>query len=68
MGKITINKEKCKSCSYCIIFCPKKLISLSKDFNSRGFFFAEFADKGGVCTGCTFCALVCPDFAIEVYK
>ncbi|MFH1825277.1 MAG: 4Fe-4S binding protein [Candidatus Firestonebacteria bacterium] len=68
MKKVEINKEKCKSCSYCLEFCPKKLISLSSNINSKGFFYAEFAGDREKCTGCSLCAIMCPDVAIEIHK
>jgi 2-oxoglutarate ferredoxin oxidoreductase subunit delta len=67
MGKIKINSERCKSCGLCIAVCPKKLIIISKEANSQGFFPAE-AGPDGECTGCALCAETCPDVAIEVWK
>ncbi|OGF51432.1 MAG: hypothetical protein A2044_00150 [Candidatus Firestonebacteria bacterium GWA2_43_8] len=66
--KVVINKERCKSCGYCILYCNKKNLSLSKNFNTKGYVYAEFDDKDGKCNSCALCALMCPDAAIEVYK
>jgi 2-oxoglutarate ferredoxin oxidoreductase subunit delta len=68
MKKVEINKEKCKSCSYCVEFCPRKLISLSSNINSRGFFYAEFIGPEEKCTSCSLCAIMCPEVAIEISK
>lgn len=68
MGKINIDKERCKGCELCIKFCPHSLIVIKKNLNNSGFYVAEFLDKDSKCTGCTFCALVCPEIAIEVYR
>ena len=64
-GKIKINKNKCKGCEYCIIYCPKKCIELSHAINVRGVRYAVFVDPIE-CTGCGICARVCPDVCIEV--
>lgn len=69
MGKIVINRERCKSCGFCTLACPKKLIAFSKEMNEMGLYPAEFPDThNGECTGCTLCAEVCPDVAIEVWR
>ncbi|MFH1406827.1 MAG: 4Fe-4S dicluster domain-containing protein [Candidatus Omnitrophota bacterium] len=66
MPHIKIDQNKCKGCELCVVFCPKKLISVDKKLNVRGVYPAVFS--GEACTGCCFCALICPDCAIEVYK
>lgn len=67
MPKIEINKEFCKSCGLCIKECPKKIISIGKSINSKGYAVAQQTDASK-CTGCKLCAIVCPDMAITVYK
>lgn len=66
-GKIIINRELCKGCTYCIINCPKDLIEVDDTFNRSGFYPAVFKNAEE-CTGCAFCAISCPDIAIEVYR
>jgi len=66
MAKIIINRDRCKGCQLCINFCPKKVISLSRDLNKKGFHLAQY--KGDGCVGCMHCAIICPDTCIEVYK
>jgi 2-oxoglutarate ferredoxin oxidoreductase subunit delta len=66
-GSITIDRERCKGCTFCIEFCPKKVIALSDYLNAKGYFTAEFKDKDQ-CTGCATCAVMCPEVAIEVFK
>ncbi len=66
-GYITIDKERCKGCTFCIEFCPRKSISLSQDLNLKGYFVAAFSPEQE-CTGCGTCAIVCPEVAIEVEK
>jgi len=66
-GKIHIDIEFCKGCTYCIAFCPKNVIVLSDKHNTKGYFYAE-CDPKKSCTGCATCALMCPEAAIEVYR
>ena len=66
-GSITIDTERCKGCSFCIEFCPKKVIVLSDNLNAKGYFTARF-EENDQCTGCATCALMCPEVAIEVFK
>lgn len=66
-GKIEIDRELCKGCSYCVLNCPKKLLEIDTTFNSKGFYPAVIKSENG-CTGCALCAVSCPDIAIEVYK
>jgi len=64
---VFINAERCKGCGYCMSVCPKKIIEMSKDFNSKGFHYALISSSG-VWSGCGFCALMCPDVAIEIER
>ena len=36
-GKIEINSEACKSCQYCVISCPKKILVVGEEVNSFGY-------------------------------
>jgi 2-oxoglutarate ferredoxin oxidoreductase subunit delta len=44
-------------------FCPKGILFLSGDFNSKGYHPAAIRDEEQ-CTGCSLCEMVCPDFSI----
>ena len=79
MGKIKINKDRCKGCYLCIVNCPNNLIKISDQLNIKGIKPAVFSGgkpalpkskskRSGGCTGCTMCALICPECIIEVYK
>ena len=68
MGKIEINKDRCKACYLCLNACPKNAIVKSEKLNSKGYFPVEFDETKG-CVGCAICARTCPDLAIEkVYR
>lgn len=68
MGKIVLNSEKCKGCALCTLVCPKKLLKIGENTNSKGIQTVEF-NNSNECIGCAMCAKRCPDYAIiEVYK
>lgn len=67
MAKVEISKESCKSCGYCVKFCPKGVLAIGKDVNMKGYQYVV-AEKMDLCIGCKMCASICPDAAIEVYK
>ncbi|MCL2739290.1 MAG: 4Fe-4S dicluster domain-containing protein [Bacteroidales bacterium] len=66
-GAITVDTEKCKGCSVCVVNCPTKTIALAKEVNNKGYNYAYMANPD-TCTGCTNCAVVCPDTCITVYR
>lgn len=60
-GAVTVNTERCKGCSLCVVACPKHVLSLQeKEVNNRGYHYAYMAVPEE-CIGCQSCALVCPD-------
>lgn len=65
-GKITIDRERCKGCKYCMLACPKGVIVIDSEFNTNGYFPAK-AKCMEECTGCTLCAQMCPEIAIKVW-
>lgn len=65
-GKITIYRELCKGCGYCITACPEGLIAFDGVFNSMGYHPVVYLNDK--CSGCGLCAVVCPDIAIEIYR
>ena len=67
MAKIKIIGERCKSCGYCIKFCPKQVLALGTQVNSKGYEVVVPAHMDA-CVGCCICARMCPDGAIEVYR
>lgn len=66
MPKVEIRSESCKSCGYCVKFCPKKVLAIGSYVNSKGYETVHVINDQ--CIGCKFCAVICPDAAIEVYK
>jgi len=64
-GIITIAAEHCKGCGYCVEFCPRGALIMSKNTNSKGYNLVEVADESR-CLGCGLCEVLCPEFAIHV--
>ena len=58
--------EYCKGCGLCIVRCPVKALTFSKDLNFLGTPTPQI--DLGKCTACGLCQLTCPDGAIKVTK
>ena len=37
MAKVEIVAERCKSCGYCVKFCPKQVLEIGTSVNSKGY-------------------------------
>ncbi len=69
MGRIVMDKERCKGCGYCVTACPNKLIKINNTYNRKGYPVASYKPKEDeICRACKLCAEVCPDVVIEVYR
>lgn len=67
-GKVTFDKERCKSCGLCVDACPKGIIQIDQSvINQKGYNPAVIVDIEN-CIGCANCALMCPDIVITVEK
>ena len=49
-GTIIVDKERCKGCGICVINCPTKTLSLSREVNGKGYNYVYMAKEGGI--GC----------------
>ena len=65
MPGVIVDKGRCKGCELCVKSCPQKILSMSKEINVKGYFYAQVHDPSR-CIGCRLCAITCPDVAIEV--
>ena len=61
------DNERCKGCGLCVNVCPKNVLELSKDVNTRGYF-AAYQARPKDCIFCTLCCMMCPDVAITVIE
>ena len=62
-GEVYIIKERCKGCGFCVEFCPKDVLTMSDEFNSKGYH-PPLVKNPDDCIGCNLCGMYCPDFAI----
>ena len=42
---VVINDSLCKGCTYCISFCPKKILEMGSERNEKGHFYVHFAPQ-----------------------
>ncbi len=69
MGRIIINRDRCKGCTLCSTVCPQNVIFMAENqLNAKGYHPAMLVDPDGACTGCAVCAVICPDVCITVYR
>ena len=66
-GKVEIAIESCKACQYCVVSCPKSVLEVGENVNSKGYPYVVAA-RPDDCIGCAMCAQICPDSAIEVWR
>lgn len=62
-GRVSIVVERCKSCGFCIEFCPTHVLAFSSAFNAKGYHVPHVVHPEK-CSGCDLCGMYCPDFAI----
>ena len=62
-GKIHVIKHRCKGCQFCIEFCPKQVLELSKEHNAKGYHPPRVKNPDK-CIACGLCMMLCPDFGI----
>ena len=67
MAKVEVVDERCKSCGYCVKFCPRHVLEIGTKVNSKGYEYVTPA-RPEDCIGCAICGRMCPDGAINVYK
>ncbi len=64
-GRIIIDRNRCKGCTYCVDFCPTDVLAMSQETNAKGYYVPEVVNENE-CTACNLCEAICPDFAIRV--
>lgn len=61
---VTVLKERCKGCNYCLSVCPKDAIYLSGALNKQGYEYAAADEEK--CIGCGMCYTMCPESVFEI--
>lgn len=64
---IHIDGALCKGCGLCVHYCPKDVLVIGQETNSKGYDIAG-VDKAEQCIKCLLCEIYCPDLAIFVDK
>ncbi len=62
-NKLYVRIGHCKGCAFCVEFCPKRVLFVSPEFNSKGYH-PPGVDSQAKCSNCKLCELLCPEFAI----
>jgi 2-oxoglutarate ferredoxin oxidoreductase subunit delta len=60
-----IEEKLCKGCGLCVSVCPKNVLEINKQVNSKGYFPAYQA-RPEDCITCALCCTMCPDVAITI--
>ncbi len=60
-----IGRDRCKGCGICVDACPKKVLEISDELNTKGYFPA-FQARPEDCIFCAICCTMCPDVAIAI--
>ncbi len=61
---VSINKERCKACGYCVAACPKGALSFGKEVNQKGYRAVTVEEEK--CISCGTCYTVCPDTVFTI--
>ena len=64
---VTLIKDFCKGCGFCIEYCPKKVYEFSGEMNRKGYRLPHPV-RIEECTECGLCDFYCPDFAIVLER
>ena len=65
--KHIIDSERCKGCGFCVNFCPKNVLEITKKVNAKGHF-PVIQARPEDCIHCTICCVMCPDVAIRIVE
>ena len=64
-SEISVLKERCKGCRFCIEFCSRQVLYESLETNDKGYHIVD-TDSNKDCHRCGICEMICPEFAIFI--
>jgi 2-oxoglutarate ferredoxin oxidoreductase subunit delta len=62
-GVVYILAERCKGCAFCVEYCPREVLEMSREFNKAGYH-PPYVKNPDNCVNCDLCEMLCPEFAI----
>jgi len=62
---VSIDKERCKGCGFCVEFCPREVIIMTSELSPKGYTLPVVENEDN-CLACGFCEAICPEFAMKV--
>jgi len=62
-----IDSDRCKGCGLCVTVCPKKVLEITDQVNTKGYF-PVFQARPDDCIYCSACCIMCPDVAITITR
>lgn len=65
--RVMVLSEICDSCELCIEFCPRDVLEVSEEFNSRMLHPVKAVHQEE-CTGCLQCERICPSVSIFIQE
>lgn len=66
--KISFNKDACKGCGLCMIWCKKELLVPDMAYLNKSGIHPVMITNQEDCIACGNCALMCPDAVITIEK
>ncbi len=65
-SEVIVDEQRCLGCGYCVQFCPRDCLKMTKDKISRQGYYQPTLTNPGECSRCGVCVWMCPHWAIEV--